>query len=656
MRIRICGYLLILCLAAGWSAPAAAQGGGGAYLGAVQLDQFPTMQTQLKVFDAQGRFVQNLTADQVEMLEDGSPQPVDSIVMQRPGVQMVVAINPGPSFAIRNRKAVSRYDLIKTALRDWAASRAGSSLDDYSLLITNGASASHLKNPLQWVAALDLDAIDARRAVPTFDILNRAILLASDNTPRPGMGRMVLFITPPPDGPPNPQALENLAAQANENGIPITIWLVSSTGAVMTQAAQQMMQLASATGGRFYTFTGDQPAPDIEADLEPLRLVYDIEYTSAVAISGSHSVAARVQAGEASIETAPVQIEVNLAPPAPVMAAPPAQILRRIPEVAPDAAGNSSTRAAIDAADFSGAALMPQSLTLQIDFNFPDGRKRAIAYSALLVDGVVVAENNLPPFDRLTWNLESYTVSGVHQLQVQARDGLGLTGSSPEFPVQITVDKPKGVTFNRLRSNLPVIAALLAVLAGGALFLVMVMGGKLRPRSHYAAQRRKIYSDPVTQPVRMSGDSAARRSGWMERFQFHRPPAALQTEAYFNPVADADQRTLPPIPIPAEGFAIGSDPSLAELTLDDASVDALHARLTRQEDGSYRLADAGSVAGVWVNYTPVSPSGARLEHGDLVHIGRIGFRFTLRQPGSIRKPVVIAAHRENSLDDEDETV
>ena len=67
------------------------------------------------------------------------------------------------------------------------------------------------------------------------------------------------------------------------------------------------------------------------------------------------------------------------------------------------------------------------------------------------------------------------------------------------------------------------------------------------------------------------------------------------------------------------------------------------------------MADAGSVAGVWVNYTPISQSGARLEHGDLVHIGRIGFRFTLRQPGATRKPVVITGPREDSLNDEDAT-
>jgi hypothetical protein len=30
-----------------------------------------------------------------------------------------------------------------------------------------------------------------------------------------------------------------------------------------------------------------------------------------------------------------------------------------------------------------------------------------------------------------------------------------------------------------------------------------------------------------------------------------------------------------------------------------------------------------------------------LEHGDLIHIGKIGYRFTLSKPAKVRKPVVI---------------
>jgi predicted component of type VI protein secretion system len=68
-------------------------------------------------------------------------------------------------------------------------------------------------------------------------------------------------------------------------------------------------------------------------------------------------------------------------------------------------------------------------------------------------------------------------------------------------------------------------------------------------------------------------------------------------------------------------------------------VEGLHARLVRQEDGSFRLIDQGSVAGTWVNYAEVPEEGQVLQHGDLIHFGRVGFRFTLRLPQNVSKPV-----------------
>jgi predicted component of type VI protein secretion system len=68
-------------------------------------------------------------------------------------------------------------------------------------------------------------------------------------------------------------------------------------------------------------------------------------------------------------------------------------------------------------------------------------------------------------------------------------------------------------------------------------------------------------------------------------------------------------------------------------------VEALHASLTREKEGTFRLTDEGSTAGTWVNYAQVPESGTYLEQGDLIHFGRVGFRFMLRDPKRVRKPV-----------------
>jgi hypothetical protein len=610
---------------------ASAQVGGGATLSNPNTEAFPRLQTYLDVHDAQGNFIHGLKAEQVRILEDGIVRPVTLLRELRPGVQVVVVINPGPSFAIRNNKAISRYDTLKETLRNWARSRMGSNIDDLSLLIAGGPAASHTPNPAQWIAALDAAQVDPRTARPALDILFRAVGLASDPLPRPGMSRAILFITAPPEGQ-SDQSLDNLAAQVREQRVSIFVWLVASPGALSTQSAQQLAALSEQTGGKFYAFTGEEALPSPEEYLEPLRHIYSLEYESGVSASGTHTVIAQIETGEASIETSPAGFEIELQPPRPVFVAPPREITRSAP-------AESNSQANAPQAD---SLLAPREQRLQVVFEFPDGRMRALTYSALLVDGAIVAENFQPPFDQFDWPLDGYTTSGLHQLQVQARDVLGLSGVSAEIPVQVTVEETDQGTFSSFKQNLPILGGLFALLAGAVLLMLLVVGGKLRPRPHRAARNRKR-SDPITQPIHISNEPAPRRRpGWAQRLDWAQRGAGPKAHAYLNPIHEPDQPdTLPPIPITSDEVTLGSDPTMSTLQLDDPSVDALHARLARQADGSFRLSDVGSIAGTWVNYTPVSTGGTRLEHGDLIHIGRIGFRFTLRKPASTRKPVVI---------------
>ena len=88
-------------------------------------------------------------------------------------------------------------------------------------------------------------------------------------------------------------------------------------------------------------------------------------------------------------------------------------------------------------------------------------------------------------------------------------------------------------------------------------------------------------------------------------------------------------------------ITLGSDTGEVNTFLDDTSVSPLHARLI-YTDGAFILSDAQSVAGTWVNYTPVSTLGVQLEHGDMIHIGRVAFRFELSVPPEQKKPRVIS--------------
>jgi hypothetical protein len=184
----------------------------------------------------------------------------------------------------------------------------------------------------------------------------------------------------------------------------------------------------------------------------------------------------------------------------------------------------------------------------------------------------------------------------------------------------VTIVKPKfGLLPFLSRNSLWV--ALVAILFAGAVLGVILAGGRIRRRK--ARVKRGSFIDPVTQPV--AGLMGRRNL----RLPWKRP--AKQPGAYLLRLKDDGQPvTAPPIPISAPEMTFGSDPMQATRILDDPSVSPLHASL-REENGEFILSDEKSAAGTWVNFEALL-SPRRLQHGDVLHIGRLSYRFMLRKP------------------------
>lgn len=651
--------LLILCLA---PLSVQAQDSLEALLSAPDLDAFPQVSVYLDVRDAQGQFIHGMQGEQIQILENDGPLLAGSIQELMPGAQVVVAINPGPALGVRNSKGFSRYDYIKTALADWARARQGSTLDDWSLVITNGPEVNHVTDSMQWLEPLEEDQTNAREATPNLDTLFRAVDLAADTPSRPGMGRAVLFISPPLEGEQN-QPLDNLIAQARQQSVKIFIWAISSAGEFPAAGLNNLTNLADQTGGQMLLYSGEEELPDPEAYVSPLRWIYLVNYRSGITTSGQHKLVIQINTGELAAETPVQNFEIDLQPPKPTFVAPPLQIERKLPAVRTDDSvlpEEESTEAANG--DEGGQRpsaeerqeLLPSEYTVQVVFDFPDERIRPVTQAALYVDGVLEDENLEPPFDQFTWKLDSYMSSGTHTLQVQATDSLGLVGTSIDLPVAIVIENTAANPWLTIQRNLPILTILLVVVAGAILLLVLLLGGQLRPASLRAAHNgsgRRQKLDPLTQPVVIAGsniaeDVAGKGQNWAGRLQWPQRQISPKAHAYLSRISGGDSAekdslsTVPPVPIAADEITLGSNPNLATMVLEDPSVEGLHARLVRQEDGTFRISDEGSVAGTWVNYSPVSHEGAKLIHGDMIHIGRIGFRFTLRQPTQVRKPVI----------------
>lgn len=635
---RLCllvGGLLIFTIAVG------AQAAGYGFLSKPITDNFPINTVFLHVYDADGNFLHNLNPAELTVLEDSQQADILEINKQNPGIQFVVAINPGHAFAIRDGQGLSRYDYLAESLLNWANGASGSKHDDISLIIKDGPVATHLMDYKEWIRVLGSYQEDARGEVPNLEALTRAVEVASDPAPDPAMGRAVLFITPPVEGELS-VGLQSLSARARQQSIRVFVWFISSPDYLNYQGATHMQSLAEESGGQFFAYSGVEPIPDVESYLEPLRYVYRLEYASRISTSGSHELQVEVEADNALIATASQTFDLEVHPPNPMFVGPPLNIVRSLP-----ADSNSDQ-----------PELAPKEQTLEVLVEFPDGFSRHLQSSVLYIDGTAYAINDSPPFDQFTWDLSGYLEDSNHLIRVEVVDSLGLAGSSVELPVRITVERQSANVFVTLASKGPLVAGMAALLSGAVLALVLILGGRIRPRvfgqeskASPLGKNRKGWlpgrrrNDPVTQPVTISESKAKAQSRhiphWMDRLHKQPRSPAPEALAFLSRLEDGEgAASSTPIPIDEGEITIGRDPAQCTIALEDLSLESVHARLRREND-TYRLMDEGSIAGTWVNYTPISKGGAVLEHGDLVHIGRVGFRFSLRDPARVRKPVIL---------------
>ncbi len=585
---------------------ARAQGSARLSLYALQTDSFPSITAGLDVFDASGNFVSGLTGGDVTLLEDGQSRPVTSLAEIQPGTEFALALDPGPFFAYRDVNAVTRFDKIMKALKDWADAHPDSLGDDLSFIPTGGTPALHAATTAAFSKALAAFAPDMNKLVSSPETLSAALDAVSAPSSQPDRKPVVLYITSIPAAGDLP-VLQNLTQRAQAGFITVDVWIVSSQDFFSTSGATALKDLAIQTGGKYFTFSGAEELPSPDTYLAPMRHAYQLKYTSAILTAGAHTLSAQVTVNGEPVPSANLDFELDIQPPNPILVAPPQQIVRTAP----------------DAGTTAIASFIPTQQTISIIIEFPDKRTRPLVRTILYVDGIKVAENTSSPFDTFTWDLKGYTASAGHILTVEAVDSFGLSKISLGIPVQVTIVKPRFGLLPWLSRNSLWVALGAVIFAGGGLAVTLTRSRRKNRRKTPDGRRSRL--DPLTQPVhperRKSGLRPARKT------------AVKTSEAYLVRLKDDGQPiTAPAIPIATSEVIFGSDPIQATYLLDDPSVSPLHARL-KEMHGEFILSDEKSVAGTWVNYEQVTAPRS-LKHGDVIHFGRLSYRFMLRKaPG-----------------------
>jgi hypothetical protein len=291
------------------------------------------------------------------------------------------------------------------------------------------------------------------------------------------------------------------------------------------------------------------------------------------------------------------------------------------------------------------ARITPAQAALRILVEFPDGHPRKLTATRLYVDGKLAAERTADPFTSFDWDLSGLTASGTHHIAVEAVDSLGLTRRSIELPVQVEVTFIRIPWWQKLlgRPGFLRNAAVGAGLLGVALAAVLTRRRLPRWAGQLLARAPIGKKGVGAAPARAGLDPAhaARRAGSHPEGK----PAGCLVRL------GEDERPIDAAPVQIAGreLSLGSDPTRADVILEDPSVDRLHARLVSPEAGGVRIVDAGTVAGTWVNDEPVPPEGRWLEDGDVVSLGAVTFRFAAGVQPHPRQVVVEKVPQDHDL-------
>lgn len=615
--------LTIFCLALALWQPVHAQASERVLLSPPDASSFPTVSAYVNVSDAGGAFLSGLRSTDLRLLENDQAIPVGDLKEIQPGVQFGLAIDAGPALEVRNTQGSPRYDQIAEALRNWASQDQSGGQDRYGLYVNGAPPSGPFSDRAGWLQAFEAYQPDLHNAQPSLESLTMAIDQATPFSQRKGSQAAVLWITPLP-AEDLLAKLPELSQQAQQARVHVSVWMVGQQAEIESDGGAALNQLATETGGQFFAFSGVEQLPDVETLLSPLRGAYLVTYTSHARESGAQKLVAEVTASDGTFSSEPQAYDLQVQAPNPMFVSLPTKILRTAP---------ADSRAPLE-------ALAPLAQPVDVLVEFPDGFERPLAATRLYVDGKLEAENLAEPFNQFSWNLKPYTATGTHLLQVEAEDNLGLKKQSLGIPVDVqVVISPESIqTFIARHSTQLTWAA--SGLAGLATLLLVFVGLRRRSRrsgTSPARAGRRGRQDPVTQAVNIESEP-----GWSDRL-FGSRRAGGQPGAGQLIRLDNHNQPLTSAPVCLAGEVIfGRDPIQATCVLESPSVEARHARIKQAPGGQYILYDLGTVAGTWVNYAPISKEGIRLEHGDLIHIGRVGFRFMLAHPPSIPKPQVTA--------------
>jgi hypothetical protein len=237
----------------------------------------------------------------------------------------------------------------------------------------------------------------------------------------------------------------------------------------------------------------------------------------------------------------------------------------------------------------------------------------------LQVNGVVVpnlAIENVQDFEAEITNL----VYGTNVIQIALLDEQGTRDTSPPLLLTVTEGAEEipevlqpGAGVMRILVTIFVLLLVIALLVG-VVFLAWRNGFRLPLTAPRGRRQRSTTATPTAASDEMRDYSPA-------------PDGDMRQEKAYLEVLESVTDMPPEIGLSLAEVRIGRSPTQSNIPFEnDITVSRLHATLML-EGSRYRIYDAGSTSGTWVNEQTVPEYGLQLMDGDEIFLGAVHLRF-----------------------------
>jgi hypothetical protein len=276
----------------------------------------------------------------------------------------------------------------------------------------------------------------------------------------------------------------------------------------------------------------------------------------------------------------------------------------------------------------------PVELQLSAAVSWLDGQARDLTAARLLVNDTAVGDIPVDSLNSFTLPIPNLAF-GDNRLEVEATDSQGLTSKSA--PVTLTVTQgeeeqlpeelqPSGSGFNPLWLLIPLI--LLAVAGLGYLLWRQTQQPRRATAAAPADSRRRRRrgappaADAPPMPTLAGHVDAADPLGYAGGAPAENPFVMAHLEVINAQTLMPEELTLGDLEV-----RVGRSPAQSQIAFrDDITVSRFHAVL-RLEGNHYRVYDAGSTSGTFVNGRPVPEYGLQLSDGDEIQLGAVVLRY-----------------------------